>query len=244
MMSASSCSISRRVSLMAVPRCIVAAADAHQLERVAVVRLGPSVTRLVRVLRLGAGELRHRRDGTGHVLVVEGAERALHSESTAILIGVPLPPVSCLTAAYPGGASVGAASSEAASPPPPPSSSSSPQPANASAAIPRRSASHIRPRLRFPTSDIACLPPLAVDSCPGGVVLRARERRCSTLTCRHSAGRTSFPGRLTRAGRTAQPPDRPLPQADQAEGEQRAMTRKINPISVWNRSATKPTSCA
>src|ERR1700730_2046477 len=59
-------------------RAVVRAADSHELERVAADRgAGPAVARLVRVLRLAAGELRHGRDDPGEVLVVERSERAL-----------------------------------------------------------------------------------------------------------------------------------------------------------------------
>ena len=161
-------------------RRVVAASDAHELERVPVDRAaGPSVARLVRVLRLGAGELSQRRDGSGHVLVVEGAERALalgeHGDLDRRLAAASL----LLDRGVARGRLRGRRGLLGGAAPPPPlsSSSSPPQPAKASAAMPRRSANHIRPRLRFLTSDIAFSPPLAVDPCPGGVVLRARERR-------------------------------------------------------------------
>src|SRR3954449_1146725 len=120
-------------------RRIVAAAHADELERVVADRAArEAVPGLVGVLGLGPGELRERRDRTGHVLVVEGAEGALalghdrdldrraraaaalfglphepkapwHSDMIAILIGVPEPPLRGATAGWGSGASVGAA---------------------------------------------------------------------------------------------------------------------------------------
>ena len=78
MMSRLSCSIRRFVSLIAVSARSFEQPTPTSLQRMTVDRgARPAVARLVRVLRLAACELRHRRDDAGEVLVVERAERAL-----------------------------------------------------------------------------------------------------------------------------------------------------------------------
>ena len=240
MTSASSCSISRRVSLIAVSERVVAAAHADELERV--VADGAAGEAVLRAC--WGSSAWPRRTATSAATapamfwLSNEPNAPLHSDMIAILIGVPEPPLRGCDGrlrigrvgrrrgrrrARAGGAARTCSTSCCSL------SSELPHPAttNASTAMVTREPER----------------PPARTSCNSAYLCLLLETDTAS-TDRCGLGRPPLLRDVHRASSAARPavarshsPMRPL-------GETRTMTRKMTPISVWKRSATKSMSGA